>query len=58
MVMKLMKTSEIAKHIGKHRNQVRWLLKKNKIAPIEKLANKYGGITNFYNIESLNHANP
>ncbi len=55
--MQLMKISEIAKYIGKHRNQVRWLLKKNKIAPIEKRTNIYGGITNFYNIESLNHAN-
>lgn len=51
--MQLMKVSEIAKRIGKHRNQVRWLLMKSGIKPTESRANIYGGITNFYDIERL-----
>lgn len=51
--MLLMKVSEIAKRISKHRNQIRGLILKHHIKPTEIRANIYGGITNYYNLEDF-----
>jgi hypothetical protein len=51
--MQLLRVCELAKTLRKSRNQIRGLILKNGIKPVETRANIYGGITNFYKLEDF-----
>lgn len=55
--VQLLKVSELAKNLSKHRNQIRGLILKLHVKPVETRPNIYGGITNFYRIEDFLNEN-
>ena len=51
--MQTLRMTDLAKRFGKSRNQIRGLILKQNIKPVEKRANIYGGVTNYYNLEDF-----
>jgi hypothetical protein len=52
-MVKLYQMCELAKALELHRNQVRGIILREQIKPVEYRPNIYGGVTGFYDIEKL-----
>jgi hypothetical protein len=50
--MQLLRVSELAKTLRKSRNQIRGIILKRDIKPVEKRV-IYSGLTNYYNLEDF-----